>query len=472
MNTSEYEKCVFSIIFKNADTNLPKRILAELFEDRFGSAEHRLIYRAIGKTINEDGLNPTPINVSIKLGSQLEQVGGIEYLESLVNFIDLLGTDSYNGYNKWIEIIDNAGRLRHLGSVVKEYQRYYEDFEKLVKETNDVGRFLSIFLDKVNEGALKNSSSYKPIYNAVESAKMKLAASKDGAITELIPSGLKSLYDYHIPRPSSIGGIMGLSSSGKTSLALSLLLGTAIKLKLSGQKGVCTFNSLETSDHRIAIRMGAILSGVSPSKLSDGLCNKTEYDRFYDALDYLTELPILYDDNAFLTTDELIWEATANHTQSKRVLGISDYGELFSDKASSEELRVSGIFKNHRKLAWRLGSCEIVLSQFSNRANDSGSRMGDLSNARYSGAIEHILDWGLIVYNPKQMRKRGVKFTLPSELNEDMAYVIVQKNKDYKPGTIPFNWVPECTRFEDTTLMMGETFEGFRFDGKSSFEAF
>ena len=122
MTPNDYEKAIFGTIFRfpSGNQNIPQRVCSELEPDRFGSLAHRDIYKAITSLVLRKEV-PNTINVASELNSKLEKSGGIEYLESLLAFPELLGVSDSEGIGNWVRFVDNAGRLRHLGLVVSKY---------------------------------------------------------------------------------------------------------------------------------------------------------------------------------------------------------------------------------------------------------------------------------------------------------------------------------------------------------------
>lgn len=457
MLINDYEKLGIGLILKypNGNQNIPQRVVSELEPERFGLKANREIYQAI-KNLVIKGETPNTMNVALELGENLDSVGGMEYLSSLVNFPELAGMTDFDSLRQWVQIIDNAGRLRHLGEVLDNYKKYYDDFEKLIGKVDDVDLFISNFMTEINKGTQSIKTNYRPIKDAVEKEKRHAKLEGDGLLTDIVVCGMPKLASYMIPRPYSLGTIMGDSSMGKTSLAIQIVLGCALHLYNSNEKGVVSINSLETVDRKIARLMACIYSATDSMKLAHGTISKQEFNKYIEALEFIAQLPIRYNDNPDITTDELSWHAIAQDYLEKRVLGISDYAELFKDSGTSEELRISNIVRNHRRIAWRVGSCEVLLSQVT---SNSPTKWALLKDARYTRSFEQALDWGIVIYNPIQMTRRGVPFAQHPSTKPDFAYWSIQKNKGYDVGIEPVLWEPEYSRFKDMALPMGQLYQ-------------
>jgi len=459
MLVSEYEKCVLSVILRFSADVVPKAIAVELDDDKFDSkGPHAVIYRAMQDVIF-DGGTPNVPNMCRALGSNLESVGGREYLQSLLGWLPAIGVADTSGFETWVRVVDSAGRLRQLGQVVDKYGRLYEDFDRLVEQVEDVDAFTANLLQEINKGIGSIQSSYKPISCAVEEERRRVEQERQGKVVDIIPMGWPNLERYFIPRPSTFGVIAGISAMGKTQFALQVMLGAAMHLYENNLPGCVAINELEMTSQRLTRRLACCMVGVDSTNLALGRLDALTYKKYYEMLDYIEQLPISYDDNPNLTSTKLSWEAMAMHLSSgPRIMGVSDYVELFMDEGDSEELRVSNVVRNQRRISWETGSCEIAISQYNNSVMATSNKMGGMFRTRYSGAIGQAADWFLEIYNPVQMVKSNISFALPDGYEADRAYCLIAKNKDHAVGREPFEWVPEYTRFRDVSLGMNEIY--------------
>jgi len=455
----EYEKLLLGIILKNPSGNnrVPQRIVAELEVDKFDSkGPNQVIYRTIQGLVQKRIIPNLP-NVASALGEAYESVGGEPYLQSLLSYPTLCGVTGSDGFEQCVKVIDSAGRLRHLASVTNKYNDVLKDFESAVAKVEDVDAFLSGFVSEINDGVGRVRSSYNHISNAVEEEKRRLALEEKGYIVDLIPTGWPNLEKYFIPRPSTFGVIAGITSMGKTQFALQIMLGAAIWLKETNTPGCVAINELESVGWRLNRRLACCLVGIDSNNLALGAVPPKRLEKYYNALDYITELPIYFDDNSNISSMEMTWQAIALHLEKgPRVLGVSDYVELFTDEGVTEELRVSTVVRNQRRICGQTGGCEIAISQFNNSILQTSSKIGGIGRTRYSGAVGQAADWFLEVYNPPQMRHNNIDFTLPDGMSEDSAYILIEKNKDHATGQEPFEWRCEWTRFRDISLGMNE----------------
>lgn len=453
MNIADYEKAVLSVILKNSTNDIPYMICSELDDDKFSSEDHKLIYRSIQSCVLEKKA-PSVANVTLKLGDEKVPT---EYLLLLHKYLDVLKSDS-NGWESWVQLIDNAGRLRHLGLIIDDYSKMYEDFENLVQSIDNVDEFIGNFFSKVNKGLNQVKTTYRPIKSAIDEEKRRLELEKDGFVVDIIPCGIPCLENYFIPRPATLGVIAGISSMGKTQLAIQIACGVAIQLKKLNLEGAVCINEFETAGKNIVRRLACSLAGIDSRDIAGGKLSGKQYGEYCQVLEFIEDLPIYYDDTSRMTSTQMAWQAIALNLKVKRIFAVSDYLELFSDEGNSEELRVSQAVRNIRHIAWETGSCECVISQFNNSVMMTDTKIGGMFKTRYSGAISQAADWFLEVYNPIEMTKKAIEYVLPDGYRSDMAYILVEKNKEYSTGKIELEWMSRFTRFRDIDLPTGQMY--------------
>ncbi len=461
MQVEEFGKAILSVILRypRGQDDIARRICYELDNDKFNPKfPNGAIYRVVQKIIMTGGTPNIP-TVCRELGGGLDNVGGEEYLQSLIGYLSIMGVREAEGFETWVKVVDNAGRLRQLGLIIDRYAKAYEDFERLVMDVKDVNEFISNVLSEITKGTGSVRSSYVHVSQVAEEEKRRVEQERRGLVVDLVPTGWPSLERYFIPRPATYGVIAGLSSMGKTQFALQILLGAALHLYNNNLPGCVCINELEMNKWRLYRRLACCMAGINSDELASGRLPQSSYDKYNNMVDYIAQLPIYMDDNPDLTSSKLVWSAMASHLEhGPRVLGIADYIELFTDEQDSEELRVAKVVRTHRRVCWEVGSCEIAVSQFNNSVMLTSSKIGGKERARYSGAIAHGSDWFVEIWNPPQMRLAGIDFTLPDGYNGNCAYALIEKNKDHRVGREAFEWTPEFTRFRDMALPMGELY--------------
>lgn len=459
METLDYEKLVISTALRWPDH--PDHIIQGMvlslehksFDDRQGIA-HQLIWHAIQDLVTNNTIVSIP-TICNYLGDNLAAAGGEIYLRSLYDFAAQMKVQEPTEWNVWCKVVYTGGVLRDLGIVVSRYAEMLKDFEKLVRQTDDPEIVVHRMLDEVQSIVTTNfETGYKEIGNAVDAELEKLAQIETGKI-DVIAVGQPSLEAFGIPAPRSFVVVIGMPSMGKTAWAFNCLgLGKALHLFNTNEPGVVAINSLETPDNIITRRMVCAMQSIDSTRVRLNQLTDREKERYREGLQFLRQLPIVYDDSPDITTEQLAMRATALNLTRKRIMGISDYAELFCDQAGrdGEAGRVASIVRNIRHIAWSTGSCEVLLSQVNNTVLGKANKIAGIDSARYTAVAAHASDGAIEIWNPIQMNARNIDFTVPDGYSEDYAYAIIQKNKNGPLGHVAYHWEAPYTRFIDTAV--------------------
>ena len=461
MKVADYERAVLAALLLSPNEFL-NPVAAELTEDKFGygpgherSDSHKLIYQAL----LDLKVTRKPVdlaNLERQLGDMIEIAGGSVYLRNLLDVPNKLrlSIENRDAVFSWVQMVDDAGRLRHLGMVIDSYHQKYEDFENLVSSVGDVDTFMSDVVGDIQraQGLLKHE--YRPFREGVEAFRQHLSRNIKGEVTQILPMGWPSLFKMGIPPKQGLMIISGLEGSGKTQLLLQILLGRVIQMKANNQPGCVAFNSYEMPGWKLAKRLACCLAGVDGHKVALGEYEEgdDEVRRVQEALEFLETLPIYFDDSQMMTSDAIHWQSNALHANCGPLtdLGI-DYAELVPDTGESEELRVSRIYKNAARLVV-IGATAYIVSQFNRGAQMTETKRGGKGRLRYSGAAQHVSHAIAELYNIPAMLAAGEEFTIPEGYDKSKAYLILEKNRDGPLGAVALEWDGPSTRFADSAL--------------------
>ncbi|MBR4308909.1 MAG: replicative DNA helicase [Oscillospiraceae bacterium] len=227
---------------------------------------------------------------------------------------------------------------------------------------------------------------------------------------------------------------------GKTSLALNIALNVAKKYP----KKTVAFFSLEMSKEQLVTRLLANESFVDNKKLTTGQLTTEEWTKIGIASSALAQTDIRVDDNPSLSVAEM-------NAKCRRIddlgLVVIDYLQLMTSagtKSAANENRqqiVSDISRSLKIMAKELNVPILCLSQLS-RANESRQdKRPMLSDLRESGAIEQDADEVLFIYRDDYYNKNTEE--------QNVAEVIVAKNRHGEVGTVKLQWLPQFTTFAD-----------------------
>lgn len=403
--------------------------------DSFAIPAHRILFETLEALYQQ----ARPIDLltageALKQNGRLEQVGGLPFLEGL---LDSTPTSAHAEY--YMEIVREKELLRRIITCAAEtIDRCYqpeEQAEELLSRTEE------LFFELGDKKTISASEWKNVVYNTAGKI-IDGVTLEDG-----VPTGFadldKQLRGLH--RTDMIV-LAARPSMGKTSLAMNIVEHVAL-----GKGGVerCAVGvfSLEMSQEQLVRRMLFSKAGVPAWKEH---LSENDRTRLSSAADQLGKAMIIVDDSAGLD----IMDLRARARRMKRVhqvdLLVIDYLQLLHDKRRARDGRqqeTASISNSIKAMAKELNIPVLILSQLS-RAPEQGTRDGRprLSDLRDSGAIEQDADVVLLLQRPSYYSKREEMQDAPEDT---LAIVDVAKHRNGPTGDVKLNFFRELTRFED-----------------------
>ncbi|HEV7717176.1 MAG TPA: replicative DNA helicase [Steroidobacteraceae bacterium] len=235
--------------------------------------------------------------------------------------------------------------------------------------------------------------------------------------------------------------LAGRPGMGKTALANGLKLGVA---RNSGMTVLSL--ELEMNREQISHRVFSSETDVDLQRLRKVQLAHAEFSRLANAAERLTDLPVAVITRRDTKISEL---RTAARKLGRERGGLSmvvvDYLQLVRPerREQNREIEVAGITKALKSLAGELDCPVVALSQLnrgleSRSGNDKRPRLSDL---RESGAIEQDADTVLFIHRDDQRSSDPVP--------DDIAEIIIGKQRSGAVGVVRLRWVKEFTRFEN-----------------------
>ncbi len=413
----------------------------ELIRDSsfFYEPGYGMIFRAITDLFDVNApVDQLTVSEQLKRKGQLDMVGGEETISALI-----AETTSSANIRYHCSILKEKTLLRRLISLTTSIRNTsYED-------AADATRILEQLEQGIIDIAeMRHAKPYQAIEETVKEAHdeiVRKAEAGDGLTG--VDSGYSRLNKLTAGwQPSDLVIIAGRPSMGKTAFGLDLA-------KNAAKKGIPVgIFSLEMSATQLVMRMLFNEGRFNGSSLHQSPPTKQEWSRLNDACTRLSEYPIYVDDTPGLTITEL--NAKAKRLKVERKIGmiLVDYLQLMQGTyRESRQQEISQISRSLKGLAKELNVPVIALSQLS-RALElrGGDHRPQLSDLRESGAIEQDADvvmfiYRASVYNLQQKYTIGDQEVSP----ENVAEIIIRKQRNGPIGTILLHWIKDITRFEE-----------------------
>ncbi len=400
----------------------------------FYKDSHRRIFDAMVALFDQsEPIDLITITDYLRQQNEIDRVGGVSYLSSLVNSVPTAANVAYHS-----RIIKEKAIVRGIISASTQIvSKIYEDnmgadevvdyAEKTIFEISE--KRIKATFTKLNEVIKDSFEMIEHLYD------------RKDAITG-IPSGFKDLDELTTGfQPGDLIIIGGRPSMGKTAFSLNI----AQHVGLSVKEPVAIF-SLEMSKKQLALRMLCSEAMVDSNSVRKGFIKKEDWHKLTSAAGNLAESPIYIDDSSDVTALEM--RAKARRLKMEHGLGlvVVDYLQLMRGRTGAErrEQEISEISRSLKALAKELEVPVVALSQLNRGVEQRHDKTPTLADLRESGAIEQDADVILFLYRDEVYNKDNPQVKIK-------AQIIVAKQRNGPTGKVDLTFLSVCTKFHDYT---------------------
>jgi replicative DNA helicase len=427
----EAEQSVLGSLLIDRDAII--KVAAFVKPEDFYLTANGTVYRAILDLYNRR--EPTDfITLSDELGrrEQLEQIGGIAYLSALLNAVPTAVHVEY--YGRIVERTATLRRLIDAGTEIvgigyrdgidtedaldaAERAIFAVSEKRQTKDFQSIAEVLDRFFDQIDYMQQHRGDV--------------VGVATDFSDLDQLTGGLQR---------SDLIVLAARPSMGKTSLALGMAYGAAVK----HGKTVGIF-SLEMSAEQLVQRLLSMETGVDSHRLRLGQIDDGEWDRISRAFGRLAEANIFIDDAAGAGVMDVRSKARRLMAENGLDLVIVDYLQLMSGRRTDNRVQeISEISRGLKGLARELNVPVIALSQLSRAVESRADHRPMLSDLRESGSIEQDADIVMFIY-------REEKYDEDTE-KKGIAEIIVAKHRNGPVGSINLRFFDRTARFADLEL--------------------
>lgn len=430
-NSIEAEQAVLGAVLVDPEA-LNKVIEVIANSDYFYKSSHKQIFDAlILLTERSENIDLITISQILKDKNQLEEVGGVEYLDSLTEHAPIAANAPY-----YAKIIKSKSLLRNMilagNEIVELGHNTEEDLDTLVDKAERIVFNLSQSKSQeqlTHVGDLVHRT-WK-ILEEREANKGQLSGVNTGfADLNSLTSGFQK---------SDLMILAARPAMGKTSLALNLAENVAIK----ANKPVAVF-SLEMSKEQLVQRLLCSHAEVDSSRVRSGQLHAEDWERLGESMAVLGEAPIYIDDSAGMTIMELRGKCRRLQAQCGGELGlvVIDYLQLMEGRSSDNRInQISEISRGLKLIAREINVPVLALSQLSRAVEARQDKRPMLSDLRESGSIEQDADIVMFIYRDDYYNEESEK--------AGIADVIIAKQRSGPTGVIELLFQNNITKFKN-----------------------
>lgn len=428
-NDAQAEKAILSCILMNP--SIVAQVVEKLDSEDFFWPENKAVYKAI-QSLYEKNIPIDIVSVAneikhLKLENELDFVGGLEYIASLIELLPVV-----KSYQHYVEIIKTKSiKTKIIKASLETIQdAYNEEYS------------INAILDKaqrriVDISYTSKSQDYHSLSDILATVLENIEViAQDGVVG--LPTGFEELDKLTSGlQRGDLVIIAARPSMGKTAFAINLAYNIVVK-----SKQPVAFFSIEMPKEQIAQRFLSLESNVPLAKIRNATLSIQDMDRIAEAISILSELPIFIDDSPVITTMDIRVKSRKIKVERKQIGAIFiDYMQLIKgeDKHESRVQELSEISRSLKALAKELNVPVVALSQLSREVEKRADRRPLLSDLRESGAIEQEADLVMFLYRDEYYNKDTKKANLTE--------VIIAKQRNGPTGSVTLYFAKDILKF-------------------------
>lgn len=394
-----------------------------LAQESFYNEKNGKIFATMTALMEENTpIDLTTVTSYLKKKNQLTEVGGVEYLTEIINFVPTASNIDY-----YIKTVEESALLRRLIETAEEIATEGYRTDETVNEILDSSekRILNI----VKNRKASEFRDIKDVLAKTQSDLERLSESK-GEITGLATGW----YDFDKLttglHPNEFIIIAARPAMGKTAFALNL----ATHVAMNQDKSVAVFN-LEMNAEQLAMRILSSVGQLEGFKLRTGNLMNNDWKRINEAVSQLSSTNLVIDDTPGITIGEIRAKCRRLASSEKGLaLVVIDYLQLISggkNYGSNRQQEVSDISRSLKTLALELGVPVIALSQLSRSVEGREDKRPLMSDLRESGSIEQDADIVAFLYRDDYYNKEA-----RTEDNTSISELIIGKHRNGPTATV------------------------------------
>lgn len=410
-----------------------QKMCDDLSSDDFYIEANQKIFEVLSE-LNSDGI---PVDITIvtdRLESKRElgEVGNIEYLVELANFVPSAANIDY-----YIGIVHDKSILRKLIDASNDIQNASYTDASPVNEILDNAES-TIF--EVTQR--RKTSEFRKIQDVVFKAQsdLEMLSENKSEITGLATGFYefdKLISGLHENELYIIAARPGM---GKTAFALNI----ATNIARNTKKNVAIFN-FEMSAEQLVNRMFSSVGQIDFKKFRNGNFNNEDWKKLTESVSLLADTNIKIDDTPGASISD-VRSKCRRLASSEEGLGlvVIDYLQLMQGSArnaNNRQQEVSEISRGLKMMAMELKCPVIALAQLSRAVEGRPDKRPLMSDLRESGSIEQDADLVGFLYRDDYYNKEAMGNAA------SITEFIIGKNRNGPTKTVEFIFKGETYTF-------------------------
>ena len=390
-NNIEAEKALLGSMFYSF--NALQKACEEVSKEAFYLDSHSKIFEVVQDLyFAKKPIDATTVTAEAMNKGYLVQIGGVEYLNNVINTVATGANISY-----YIDTVLEKFTLRKMIEVATN----------IITDANSPDIKVNDFVENAEKNILnvsksRKTSEFRTVREVLDKAQndLEVLAKNKGGVTGLT-TGLVDLDNLTNGfSPTQLVIVAARPAVGKTAFALNIACAAAKSTK----KNIAIF-SLEMPAEQLIMRMISSLGQIDNKKLQTGRLENEDWRRVNEAVSQLADTNIYFHDAGGITAGEIKAKCRRLSTMGEGLgLVIIDYLQLIDSSSrysNSRQQEVSEISRNFKTMALELEVPVIALSQLSRNVEKREDKKPVLSDLRESGSIEQDADIVAALHAPQ-----------------------------------------------------------------------
>jgi len=416
---------------------LSKDAIADVIEilraTDFYRPAHASVYDVVVELFGRgDPADAVTVGAELKRKGELERIGGLPYLHTLVATVPTAANAAY-----YAGIVREQAQLRSLVEVGTRivqlgYTTDGADVEGLVNLAQS-----EVFA--VSEQ--RNSTNYVTLEQVVPDLYEELErnANRDGGL-DGVPTGFAEL-DAKLNglRAGQMIIIAARPGGGKSTLAMDICRSCAVH----NNKAAAYF-SLEMNRTELSMRLLAAESRVFLDRMIKGELESRDWQEIARTLDKISQAPLIVDDSPNMTMGEIRAKSRRMKQQFDIQLIVIDYLQLLTSGGKSVESRqqeVSEFSRSIKLLAKELEIPIVAVAQLNRDSEKRNDKRPQVADLRESGSLEQDADVVLLIHREDMFNENTEK--------QGMADIIIGKQRSGPTGIVELAFQGQFSRFAE-----------------------
>ena len=422
----ESERCLLASMM--LDKEMVGNVVQIVDREAFFLADHQIIFDVLVKLYEHNRpIDAVILREELIKRQLLEEVGGVQYLAAILSTVPSAAHGAH-----YAGIVREKALLRQLiassNEILRDAYAPHEQADIVLDRAEK--RIFEIAMKKVGGQMVAMEDVLHEVFEMIENRGQRGIETGFFEMDDML-NGLQN---------GEMIIVAARPSMGKTAFAMNVIEHIAADSLLP-----CAVFSLEMSKQQLAQRMLCSRGQIDAHKLRKGMLQSHEYAHLANVVGELAKAPIWVDDSPGLTPLDLRAKARRLKLQHDVKAIMIDYMQLMDNPGpESRQQQISEISRGIKAVARELNVPVLALSQLNRATEGRDGHRPRMSDLRESGSIEQDADVVMLLHREDYYRMSEPDFT-----PDNIAEVIIAKQRNGPTGTVKLTFLNKTTRFEN-----------------------